>query len=98
MKTFLKWAGIVGVILLVVVGVGASGGKYLQERQRVNYREAEVTRGRITTVVSSTGTVKPVRSVQVGSFVSGPIKHLYADFNDEVKEGQLLAEIDPQLY
>jgi len=98
MNRFLRWAVILGVILLVVVGVGASGGKYWQDRQRVNYRDAEVTRGRIVTTVSSTGTVKPKRSVQVGSFVSGPIKDIFVDFNDEVKEGQILATIDPQLY
>jgi HlyD family secretion protein len=49
-------------------------------------------------VVNSTGTVKPVRSVAVGSFVSGPIKEIYVDFNDEVKKDQVLAEIDARIY
>jgi HlyD family secretion protein len=49
-------------------------------------------------VVNSTGTVKPTRSVLVGTFVSGPIESITVDFNDEVKQGALLAKIDPQLY
>jgi HlyD family secretion protein len=59
---------------------------------------AEVTRGTIVTVVNSTGEVKPVLSIQVGSFVSGPIDKIHVDFNDEVKKGELLAEIDPVLF
>jgi HlyD family secretion protein len=56
-----------------------------------------VSRGRVETVVNSTGTVKPVRSVSVGAFVSGPIAEIYVDFNSVVKEGDLLARIDPRL-
>ena len=48
----------------------------------------------MTEVVKSSGTVQPVQSVQVGSFVSGPISHIYVNFNAEVKKGQLLATID----
>ncbi|MCC6494498.1 MAG: efflux RND transporter periplasmic adaptor subunit [Pirellulales bacterium] len=49
-------------------------------------------------VVNSTGEVKPVLSVSVGSFVSGPIIKLHVEFNDRVKKDQLLAEIDPRIY
>jgi HlyD family secretion protein len=49
-------------------------------------------------VVNSTGEVKPVLSVSVGSFVSGPIQDLHVDFNDEVEKGQVMAEIDPRLF
>ena len=55
-------------------------------------------KGEIKIVVNSTGSVKPVQSVQVGSFVSGPITKVLVDFNDQVKEGQLLAQVDPRLY
>jgi len=83
------------------VGGGAAyapAARYWKERNRVNYLEAGVTRGRIVAVVNSTGTVKPVRSVQVGAFVSGPIASILVDFNDEVKKGDLLAEIDSRIY
>jgi HlyD family secretion protein len=48
--------------------------------------------------VSSTGTVNPVTSVQVGSQVSGQIKELFVDFNSPVKQGQLIARIDPETF
>jgi HlyD family secretion protein len=89
------------VVLLVLGGAGAAAfpsvQAYWKERRRVQYRQAEVTRGHIITVVNSTGTVQPVLSVPVGSFVSGPIEQLNADFNQEVKKGDLLAKIDPRL-
>jgi len=98
MKRFLRWFAILGVLAVVVGLAGYPIGQWWKERMRPRYREAEVTRGRIVSVVNSTGTVKPTRLVQVGTFVSGPIIELYVDFNDKVKKGQLLAVIDPQLY
>lgn len=67
-------------------------------RNAPTFRTAEVERGSLTFSVNSTGTIKPVQSVLIGSFVSGPVIEIYADFNDEVTEGQLLAKIDPRLY
>jgi HlyD family secretion protein len=58
---------------------------------------ANVSSGRVESVVNSTGTVKPVKSVTVGAFVSGPIAEIYVDFNSPVKKGDLLAKIDPRL-
>jgi HlyD family secretion protein len=98
MKRLIRWTIILGV--LGGIGALAAGpmAVYLQERQRVHYREAAVTRGNIVAVVNATGTIKPVRLVQVGSFVSGPILEIYADHNAEVKKGDVLAKIDPQIY
>ena len=48
-------------------------------------------------MVNSTGPIKPVQSVSVGSFVSGPIQTIHVDFNSTVKKGQVLALIDPRL-
>ncbi|MFN9972772.1 MAG: biotin/lipoyl-binding protein, partial [Phycisphaerae bacterium] len=47
---------------------------------------------------NASGEIKPVLSVQVGSFVSGPVTELFVDFNDEVTKDQLLAKIDPRIY
>jgi len=58
----------------------------------------KVQRADITSVVSATGTVNPIKTVQVGSQVSGTIQHLYADFNDEVKKEQVIAQIDPAVF
>ncbi len=54
-------------------------------------------RGRIASVVTSTGTIQPVDTVAVGTQVSGIISAIYTDYNAEVKEGQLLAELDATL-
>ena len=90
-------------LALAVVG-GASAAayqpvkEYLEARNRVEWETAEVVLGDVTRYVNSTGTVHPVLSVSVGSFVSGPIVELNVDFNDEVKKGQVLARIDPRIY
>src|SRR5271169_1423040 len=60
------------------------------------YVTATVDRGPIVRAVIATGTVNPVTTVQVGSYVSGPIQAIYADFNAPVKANQLIAKIDPR--
>src|SRR5205807_1054577 len=62
----------------------------------VHYVSAPVSRGPIVRSVIATGTVNPVTTVQVGSYVSGPIQAIYADFNSSVKKGDLIAKIDPR--
>ena len=61
------------------------------------YRFATVERGNIESTVSATGALSAVRTVQVGTQVSGQIAQIFVDFNDRVKKGQLLARIDPTL-
>lgn len=97
MRRFLLWT--IGIILLLSIGFGAFRYAYPDFRfiPGPKYRTAKVTQGRIESVVNSTGTIKPVRSVSVGSFVSGPIKELYVDYNSVVKENELLALVDPRL-
>ncbi|MGE0742368.1 MAG: efflux RND transporter periplasmic adaptor subunit [Hyphomonadaceae bacterium] len=59
------------------------------------YRTAQVDRGAITRVVSATGTLQPLVSANVGSTVSGPVQEVLADFNSQVRAGQVLARLDP---
>ena len=61
------------------------------------YRFVTVERGDIEAKVSATGTLNAVTTVAVGTQVSGQVAELHADFNDQVKKGQLLARIDPTL-
>lgn len=86
----------------VVAVLAAAGAAYVWWKDPFAappvYRLAKVERGAITAAVSATGTLNPVVSVQVGSQVSGQIKELYADFNSTVKNGQLIARIDPQSF
>ena len=59
---------------------------------------AKVERGALTSVVSASGTLSAVTTVAVGSQISGQIKELFVDFNSTVKQGQLLARIDPETF
>ncbi|MEO8620193.1 MAG: efflux RND transporter periplasmic adaptor subunit [bacterium] len=61
------------------------------------YRFATVDRGNIEQTVSATGALSAVKTVQVGTQVSGQVAEIHADFNSLVKKGQLLARIDPTL-
>jgi len=62
-----------------------------------SYRFVTIQRGNVAATVSATGTLEPVRTVQVGTQVSGQISALYADYNSHVKKGQLIARLDPTL-
>jgi len=78
------------LIALLLLRRGKGGGD--------QYRTEPASQGDITATVSSTGTLSAVTTVQVGSQVSGIISKLYADFNSQVKKGQLLAELDPTTF
>jgi len=89
-------------ILLISLVLGALGAtawwlvpKSVAPEKR--YATASLERGAITQTVSANGTLNPVKLVNVGSQVSGIVKKLYADFNDHVKAGQVLLELDPAL-
>jgi HlyD family secretion protein len=64
----------------------------------IRYITVPVEKGTLKAEINSTGTIKPRVEVQVGSQVSGTIKKLYADFESVVKEGQLIALVDPDTY
>jgi HlyD family secretion protein len=68
------------------------------KQQAEQYRTDLVGRGAITEVVSATGGVEAITTVNVGSQVSGTILELYVDFNSLVKKNQVLAQIDPRLF
>src|SRR5688572_19278494 len=98
MRTF----GIIAGIIVVLAVLGALAYQPAVEGWRKQnmpkWRTADVVQGDIVSVVNSSGTVKPVLQVSVGSFVSGPIEELFCEFNQEVKKGDLLAKIDPRIY
>ena len=77
-----------GVVACVLVLGAATWYWWVSNTEPIHYKTASVDRGPITSVVTATGTVNPVVSVQVGSQVSGKIAKLFADFNSTVKEGQ----------
>src|SRR6478672_6715073 len=93
MKRFLPWIGLILAMLIVAFVVRECRNVGVE-----NYQIATVTRGPITQAVTATGTLNPVVNVQVGSQVSGNIAKLFADFNSQVKAGQVVAQIDPALF
>ena len=89
-----KWWALAVVIILLIGGtwwIIASIG------DRVEYVTVGVTRGDIKHVVTATGEINPVNTVNVGSQVSGTISNIYVDYNSHVTKGQLLLEIDPSV-
>jgi HlyD family secretion protein len=93
MKRFVLWlVAIIGLLIIAAVV------RQCRQRTAANYQTATITRGPITQAVTATGTLNPVVNVQVGSQVSGNIAKLFADFNSQVKAGQVVAQIDPALF
>lgn len=90
------------ISLLIVAALGAAGfygyRAWNGHEPEATYRTAEVGRGTIVATVSATGTIEPVVKVLVGSQVSGTVTRWYADFNDEVKVGEVLLELDQDRY
>ena len=86
------------LITLLLAGGVAWYFDAFSSSKAVQYKTAKLAQGSITASVSAGGTINPVSSVQVGSQVSGQIKEVRADFNTEVKAGQILARIDPEIF
>ena len=86
------------LILLAVAGGGAYyyySSTQVVEKPQVT--QATITQGNITEAVQATGTLSAIRLVDVGSQVSGIVKDVFVDFNSIVRQGQLLATVDPNL-
>lgn len=82
----------------VLAAAGAAYWHFSGKSDQPAYRLATLERGSLVAAVSATGTLNPVTSVQVGSQVSGQIKEIYVDFNSRVKQGQIIARIDPESF
>jgi HlyD family secretion protein len=89
---------LIAVVVLAAAAAGIWWTRDTAEAPKAGYNLVSLKRGPITAVVSATGTLSPVNTVQVGSQVSGTIQRLEADFNDQVKKGQVIAQIDPAIF
>src|SRR5262245_23984138 len=87
------------IALLIIAGAGTGAGFYYAKRggPEIGAVTSAITRGDIVDAVSTTGTLQAVTTVQIGSQVSGNISYLGADFNSIVKQGQIIAKLDPSL-
>ncbi len=89
-----RWVLVAGVFLVVIAGLVLWSSRSTSPR----YVTVPATRGAVVRSITTTGTVNPVVTVQVGTYVSGVIKEIHCDYNTEVKAGQLCAKIDPRPY
>src|SRR5437762_3563608 len=93
---WLRWL----LMVAVLGGAVIVGGAYVRRPKDVplEFRTATVTKGEITQSVTANGALNPVRTVTVGSQISGIITELKVDFNSKVRQGDELAKIDPATY
>lgn len=86
----------------IVISLAAAGtltGMILSKKgNKASFMTGKVGRGNITAIVQSTGTINPITTAPVGSYVSGNVKYIFADFNSHLRAGQVLAQIDPAVY
>ena len=101
METVFRWFKRL-VALAVLAGIGYAVHMYFssrkQEAEVVRYRTAPFVKMDIFRTVEATGTVQPIKKVEVGAQVNGKIIKLFVDYNSTVTNGQVVALIDPQVY
>jgi len=92
-----KW-----VFLLLLAGAGYGGWRWYSSQKdkqdKVEYKTTAAAAGDIVQAVTANGALTPVRNVEVGSQISGTLLDVKVDFNDKVKTGDILAQIDPATY
>ncbi len=92
-KRFFRISAVAAVVVAALLGAGL-----FSHGESPAYASALVERGDIVKTITATGKTQAVVTVQVGSQVSGRIAALYADYNDRVKKGEIIAKLDPALF
>jgi len=83
----------IGAAVVIVAGgliYGLSSGK----AESIKLETAKISRGNVSNIITATGALEAVETVEVGTQVSGVIQKIYVDYNSQVKRGQLLAQLD----
>ena len=86
------------ILIIVAIVIGARlifGGT--TKADRAEYSTVEIIRGDMRQIVSATGEIQPVNTVNVGSQVSGTINNIFVDYNSTVKKGDVLLTIEPSV-
>lgn len=96
-----KWAKIIIPILIVIIAI-IGGYEYYKQKQdlanKAAVETATVTQMSMKSIVSATGTIKPVESVEVSSKITARVKQVLVKENDQVKQGQTVALLDGKDY
>lgn len=90
MKKGIKWI----IILLILAALAWAAYLYFKPKEKVSYVTEAVKRGKIQQTVLATGEITSSHLVDVGAQVSGQIKKMYVKIGDQVKQGDLIAQID----
>jgi HlyD family secretion protein len=85
---------IIGVVAVIAIAAILALKPFSKKDATVTFNTVKVEKGNITNTVTATGTIEAIKTVNVGTQVSGILQHVYVDFNDNVKQGQLLARLD----
>jgi HlyD family secretion protein len=85
---------IIGVVSVIVIAGVLALKPFSKKDAVVNFNTVKVEKGSISNTVTATGIIEAIKTVNVGTQVSGIINHIYVDFNDNVKQGRLLAKLD----
>jgi HlyD family secretion protein len=91
----MRFAVVAAVFCALILGLGYA---YSQQTSVPTFLTAPVERGNIATLVKASGTVEAVVSVDVSSQLSGRIAEVFVSFNDTIKAGQPIAQIDPEIF
>ncbi len=89
---------IICIVCVLLIAAYFMFGSRSSNGMQIKYVTVPIEQGTLKAEISSTGTLKPLVEVLVGTQVSGTIKELYADFESEVKKGQLICLIDPERF
>jgi len=85
---------IVAVLAIIAIAAVLALKPFSKKEAAVTFNTVKVEKATITNTVTATGTIEAIKTVNVGTQVSGILQHVYVDFNDNVKQGQLLARLD----
>src|SRR3972149_10606010 len=88
---------LIGIAIVIVLGIIAFFA-FRKKENGLSFRTEKIRRGNIVATVTASGNINAVTTVLIGTQVSGTIKSIYADFNSPVKNGQLIAQIDPAIF
>ena len=95
-----RWRGrrrwLVAALISIALAAGVAWWWIASRSAAVHYTAAPVTNGTVARTVTATGTINPVLTIIVGSYVSGVIQSLQCDYNTKVTKGQVCAKIDPR--
>ena len=88
-RTIIILASAAVIVAAVAISISARSAK-----AEFTLETAKVGKGNISNTITATGTLEALKTVEVGTQVSGEIDRIYVDFNSEVKKGQVIAELD----